>query len=46
LSGRLRELGIGAVAVYSDADRSSAHLAYADEAYRLDGYLNQEGDPG
>jgi acetyl-CoA/propionyl-CoA/long-chain acyl-CoA carboxylase, biotin carboxylase, biotin carboxyl carrier protein len=38
----LRELGIGAVAVYSDADRSSAHLAYADEAYALDGYLNQQ----
>jgi acetyl-CoA/propionyl-CoA/long-chain acyl-CoA carboxylase, biotin carboxylase, biotin carboxyl carrier protein len=38
----LRELGIGAVAVYSDADRSSAHLAYADEAFALDGYLNQE----
>jgi acetyl-CoA/propionyl-CoA carboxylase biotin carboxyl carrier protein len=44
----LRELGIGAVAVYSDADRNSAHVAYADEAYHVGGgaasesYLNQE----
>jgi acetyl-CoA/propionyl-CoA carboxylase biotin carboxyl carrier protein len=38
----LRELGIGTVAIYSDADRSSAHVAYADEAYALEGYLNQE----
>src|SRR5262249_30416787 len=37
----LRELGIGTVAVYSDADRSSPHVAYADEAYALDGYLDQ-----
>jgi acetyl-CoA/propionyl-CoA carboxylase biotin carboxyl carrier protein len=39
----LRELGIGTVAIYSDADRSSAHVSYADEAYAVDGYLNQEG---
>jgi acetyl-CoA/propionyl-CoA carboxylase biotin carboxyl carrier protein len=44
----LRELGIGTVAVYSDADRTSAHVAYADEAYRIGGgapaesYLNQD----
>jgi acetyl-CoA/propionyl-CoA carboxylase biotin carboxyl carrier protein len=31
----LRELDIGAVAVYSDADRASPHVAYADEAYLL-----------
>lgn len=42
----LRELGIGTVAVYSDADRNSAHVAYADEAYVVgagpaaDSYLN------
>ena len=44
----LSELGIGTVAVYSDADRNSPHVAYADEAHRLGGgspaesYLNQE----
>src|SRR5213083_601793 len=44
----LRELGIGAVAVYSEADRNSAHLTYADEAYLIgagaptESYLNQE----
>src|ERR1044071_4779986 len=38
----LRELGIGTVAVYSDADRSAAHVAYADEAYLVESYLNQE----
>jgi acetyl-CoA/propionyl-CoA carboxylase biotin carboxyl carrier protein len=44
----LRELGIGTVAVYSDADRNAAHVAYADEAYVVGGgapaesYLNQE----
>jgi acetyl-CoA/propionyl-CoA carboxylase biotin carboxyl carrier protein len=43
----LRELGIGTVAVYSEADRGAAHVAYADEAYLIGGgapaesYLNQ-----
>ena len=31
----LRELGIGAVAVYSDADRGALHTRVADEAYRI-----------
>ncbi|MDO4161363.1 MAG: biotin carboxylase N-terminal domain-containing protein, partial [Prevotellaceae bacterium] len=41
-----REMGIRTVAVYSDADRTSRHVAYADEAYELgpavakESYLN------
>jgi acetyl-CoA/propionyl-CoA carboxylase biotin carboxyl carrier protein len=43
----LRELGIATIAVYSQADRDAAHVAYADEAYLIGGgpaaesYLNQ-----
>ena len=33
----LRELGIGTVAVYSEADRDAAHVAYAEEAYLIGG---------
>ncbi|NEN07513.1 acetyl-CoA carboxylase biotin carboxylase subunit [Diaminobutyricibacter tongyongensis] len=42
----LRELGIRSVAVYSDPDRTAAHVALADEAVRIgpaparDSYLN------
>ena len=44
----LRELGIGTVAVYSEVDRGSLHVAAADESYLLgpgpasESYLNQE----
>lgn len=44
----LREMGISAVAVYSDADRCSRHVLEADEAYRIgpppasDSYLNAD----
>jgi acetyl-CoA/propionyl-CoA carboxylase biotin carboxyl carrier protein len=38
----LRELGIATVAVYADADRSAAHVGYADEAYLVESYLDQE----
>jgi acetyl-CoA carboxylase biotin carboxylase subunit len=43
-----REMGIRTVAVFSDADRTSLHVRYADEAYHigpspaLDSYLNIE----
>ena len=42
----LRELGVGAVAVYSEGDRGALHVAYADESFLLgptpaaESYLN------
>ena len=44
----LRELGIGTVGIYSEADRGSLHAALADEAYLIgpgapaESYLHQE----
>ncbi len=44
----LREMGVGSVAVYSDADRESLHARLADEAYHVgpapatESYLNME----
>src|SRR3954447_26784180 len=44
----LRELGIGAVGVYSEGDRVALHVAYADEAFLLgptpaaESYLSSE----
>ncbi|HKT45015.1 MAG TPA: biotin carboxylase N-terminal domain-containing protein [Gaiellaceae bacterium] len=38
----LRELGAGSVAVFSEADRGSLHAAYADEAFRVESYLDGE----
>ena len=35
-----REMGIATVAVYSDADRDAPHTRDADEAVRIDSYLN------
>jgi acetyl-CoA/propionyl-CoA carboxylase biotin carboxyl carrier protein len=44
----LRELGIGCVAVYSEADRGAVHVTYADEAFLIgpgpaaESYLRQD----
>ncbi|MBI5837112.1 MAG: acetyl-CoA carboxylase biotin carboxylase subunit [Candidatus Eisenbacteria bacterium] len=46
VSRALKELGVGSVAVYSEADRRSLHVLHADEAYLLgppparESYLN------
>ncbi len=43
-----QDLGIGTVAIFSDADRASLHVRYADEAYyvgappSIDSYLNSD----
>ena len=43
-----RDLGLGTVAIYSDADRASLHVRYADEAYcvgpppSIESYLNSD----
>jgi acetyl-CoA/propionyl-CoA carboxylase biotin carboxyl carrier protein len=38
----LHELGIGSVAVYSDADRFARHAVYAHDAYSVESYLDAE----
>ena len=38
----IREAGLRSVAVFTDIDRRSLHLAHADEAYPVDSYLNPE----
>ncbi len=38
----LRDMGLATVAVYSDADRDAPHVGEADEAVRLESYLDQE----
>jgi acetyl-CoA carboxylase biotin carboxylase subunit len=37
-----KELGIRTVAVYSEADKNSAHAQFADEAFLIDSYLNTD----
>jgi len=37
-----REMGIRSVAVFSDADRTSMHVRYADEAYHIGASIPQE----
>src|SRR5215216_366990 len=38
----IREAGVRAVAVFTEIDRRALHLSHADEAYRVDSYLNAE----